>query len=216
MTLVISIIVLLILATVSINLIINNGILDKAKLAVDKYSEGEELEQIQLDVLSAQMKNKLTTESLNIELQKILNNDKEVTEYSDYFFYKTNKSYRIYKDGKVEEGTLLPDEFQQVEYIESTGTQYIDTNTKYFDIGSIQIDFLLTKIAGTVFGHNCAGREVLLFYQGGKASYINGTNYTYEAPQKNHKYNVVFDITNGNASLTIDGNLVGTSTGSSN
>ena len=41
MTLVISIIVLLILATVSINLIINNGILDKAKLAVDKYSEGE-------------------------------------------------------------------------------------------------------------------------------------------------------------------------------
>lgn len=125
--LVISIIVLLILATVSINLIINNGILDKAKLAVDKYSEGEELEQIQLAVLSAQMKNKLTTESLNIELQKILNNDKEVTEYSDYFFYKTNKSYRIYKDGKVEEGNLLPDKYQQLKYIEGSGSQYIDT-----------------------------------------------------------------------------------------
>ena len=104
--LVISIIVLLILATVSINLIINNGILDKAKSAVDKYSEGEEFEQIQLAVLSAQMNNKLTTESLNAELQRIFNNDKEATEYSDYFLYKTNKNYRIYKDGKVEEGLL--------------------------------------------------------------------------------------------------------------
>lgn len=101
MTLVISIIVLLILATVSINLIINNGILDKAKLAVDKYSEGEELEQIQLDVLSAQMKNKLTTESLNIELQKILNNDKEVTEYSDYFFIKQIKATEYIKMEKL-------------------------------------------------------------------------------------------------------------------
>lgn len=37
--LVISIIVLLILATVSISLVINNGILDKAKYAVNKYSD---------------------------------------------------------------------------------------------------------------------------------------------------------------------------------
>ena len=52
--LVISIIVLLILATVSINLVINNGILDKAKYAVDKYSDGEVGEQIKLAYLELQ------------------------------------------------------------------------------------------------------------------------------------------------------------------
>ena len=50
----ISIIVLLILATVSISLVINNGILDKAKSAVDKYSEGEITEQIKLAYLECQ------------------------------------------------------------------------------------------------------------------------------------------------------------------
>ena len=52
--LVISIIVLLILAIISINLVINNGILDKAKTAVDKYSEGEIEEQIKLAYLELQ------------------------------------------------------------------------------------------------------------------------------------------------------------------
>ena len=121
--LVISIIVLLILATVSINLIINNGILDKAKLAVDKYSEGEELEQIQLAVLSAQMKNReLTTDNLNMELKSNFNDNKEVKSIKDYWKYK---GYKIDKDGNVEK-LLLPEEYQQIEYIESTGTQYID------------------------------------------------------------------------------------------
>ena len=46
--LIITIIILLILATVSINLIINNEILDKAKSAIDKYSEGEIEEQIKI------------------------------------------------------------------------------------------------------------------------------------------------------------------------
>ena len=46
--LIITIIILLILATVSISLVINNGILDKAKTAVDKYSDGEIEEQIKL------------------------------------------------------------------------------------------------------------------------------------------------------------------------
>ena len=53
--LVISIIVLLILATVSINLVINNGILDKAKTAVEKYSDGEIEEQIKLTYQEYQM-----------------------------------------------------------------------------------------------------------------------------------------------------------------
>ena len=52
--LIVSIIVLLILATVSINLVINNGILDKAKTAVDKYSDEQIKEEIAL--LTQEMK----------------------------------------------------------------------------------------------------------------------------------------------------------------
>ena len=43
----------------------------------------------------------------------------------------SDKRYNIDKTGKVEEKNgLLPVEYQQVEYLESTGTQYIDTGIK--------------------------------------------------------------------------------------
>ena len=126
--LVISIIILLILATVSISLIINSGIINKAKYGVDKYSEKEELEQIKLAVLSAQMKNKgtLTTENLNSELQANLNDNITMAEKIGSKWYYNG--YLIDENGNVEKyDKLLPNEYQQVEYIESTGTQYIDT-----------------------------------------------------------------------------------------
>lgn len=54
------------MASVSISLIINNGILDKAKSAVDKYSEGEITEQIKLAYLECQM-SKFTDNSQELE-----------------------------------------------------------------------------------------------------------------------------------------------------
>ena len=53
--LVISIIVLLILATVSISLVMNGGIIDKSKSSVDKYSEAEISEQIKQAYLEYEM-----------------------------------------------------------------------------------------------------------------------------------------------------------------
>ena len=53
--LIITIIVLLILATVSIRLVMNGGIIDKSKSAVDKYSEEEIQEQIKLAYSEWQM-----------------------------------------------------------------------------------------------------------------------------------------------------------------
>ena len=53
--LIITIIVLLILAMVSINLVMNGGIIDKSKNAVDKYSEEEVAEQIKLAYQEYQM-----------------------------------------------------------------------------------------------------------------------------------------------------------------
>ena len=68
--LIVSIIILLILAIVSINLVMNNGILDKAKTAVNKYSEGEIEEQIKLAYLEWQTaKLTGTTENANIILK---------------------------------------------------------------------------------------------------------------------------------------------------
>lgn len=139
--LIITVIVLLILAMVSISLVINSGIINKAKYGVDKYSEEEELEQIKLAVASAQLKGNgfLTTDNLNSELQDRFG--EEATESSGFWYYKGN---RIYKDGKVEVGKLLPAEYQQVEYIESTGTQYIVTDIKLSRSNTINIIWMLT------------------------------------------------------------------------
>ena len=49
--LIITIIILLVLATVSINIVMNGGVINKAKLAVDKYSDEEVGEQIKLTYL---------------------------------------------------------------------------------------------------------------------------------------------------------------------
>ena len=88
MALVISIIVLLILATVSINLVINNGILDKAKSAVDKYSDGKIEEQIKLAYQEYQMAH-FTSKIENIEdyIRSILN-----TTYGDNVIENVSKS----------------------------------------------------------------------------------------------------------------------------
>lgn len=71
-TLIVSIIVLLILATVSISLVINKGILDKAKSGVDKYSKEEILEQWKTALAEYEM-SQFTEDTANIQarLEKI-------------------------------------------------------------------------------------------------------------------------------------------------
>ena len=98
--LIITIIVLLILATVSISLVINNGILDKAQHGVDKYSEEEELEQIKLAVSSAMLKGNgfLNKENLDSELQDRFGEEAEAKPIGEN--WKFNR-YKIEHDGKV-------------------------------------------------------------------------------------------------------------------
>ena len=139
--LIITIIVLLILATVSISLVINNGILDKAQHGVDKYSEEEELEQIKLAVASAMLKGNgfLTTNNLNSELQVMFGEEAEAKTIDEYWRFN---GYKIEQDGKVER--TLPKEYQEVEYIESTGTQYIDTMFVVKDYNKVKIEYVST------------------------------------------------------------------------
>ena len=113
--LIITVIVLLILATVSINLVINNGILDKAKTAVDKYSDEEIEEQIKLSYLEYEMA-RLTNTNLDAtvymkeSLEKMYGKDTvDVTKEDDVFhieitfsngskkYYLNNRETGIYK-----------------------------------------------------------------------------------------------------------------------
>lgn len=59
-------------------------------------------------------------------------------------------NYRIYGNSKDES---LPTEYQQVEYIESTGTQYIDTSYLPSNITRVVVDYQYTEISNTfLFG----------------------------------------------------------------
>lgn len=150
--LVITIIVLLILAGVSLSLVLgNNGIIQKSQRATTETRIAEEKEKIEVAVAAAGAKgiNSITTENLNEELRKTFGNEENAIENTNYWYYKsiTDKNYRIYKDGKVELGNLLPDEYQQIEYIESTGKQYIDTKlfaSNYMDL-RVEIEGNYTK-----------------------------------------------------------------------
>ena len=126
----ITIIVLLILATISISLVINNGVLDKAQHGVDKYSEEEELEQIKLAVASAMLKGNgfLDIDNLNSELRDKFGKDKKAIESSNGWSFKLDKEYVIQENGKVE--YLIPTELRQVEYIQGLGNQWINTRVK--------------------------------------------------------------------------------------
>ena len=106
--LIITIIILLILATVSISLIINNGILDKAKYGVDKYSEQEELEQLKLILEEYKMQHYLDKTGLeqfleekNIEV--ISKKDDEIKIKYNKYIAKINVNGEITKFGKKED-----------------------------------------------------------------------------------------------------------------
>ncbi len=156
--LVITIIVLLILAGVTIvTLTGDNGLLQKAQTAKEENEEAKELELIKLAVSAAQVagEGKLNTNNLKNELEKNLNDndiDNNLKPIANYWNYK---GYKINSDGNVEK-LLLPKEYQQVEYIESTGTQYIDTgllSKNYPDIFvEINGNFTNTNYYQYIFG----------------------------------------------------------------
>lgn len=127
--LVISIIVLLILEGVTIVTITgDNGLLQKSKSLKQEIEEAKELELIKLAVSAAQLTGQgtITTDNLNNELKSNLKNNVEANEISVGWFYQAVNNYRIYKDGNVLKANKVPEEYQQLEYIESTGSQYID------------------------------------------------------------------------------------------
>ena len=129
--LIITIVVLLILAGITVaNITGGDGVMNKASQQKNENNKADKRNKIELAVTSALMKEKfeLTANTLSQELKSAFKDNEELKTINDYWYYK---GYKIYKDGRVEK--LLPEEYQQVEYIESTGTQWIDTKVKQSD-----------------------------------------------------------------------------------
>ena len=130
--LVISIIVLLILATVSVQVLTgDNGLLTKSKSAVDKYSEGEIKERIMLAVTNARMKNMsfLDRTALDSELKNEFGEGNyELLPVGEGFLIAVNNiEYLVDKDGKVNDGNTVQE--SNIEYAGdlSKGEQYDGT-----------------------------------------------------------------------------------------
>ena len=97
--LIITIIVLLILATVSISLVINTGIILKAENAVDDYKVAEEIEQIQLGYTNYKLAQ--TTEvqnNLNVEGATVTGNENSGW---TVMFCNGGNQYTLDKNGKI-------------------------------------------------------------------------------------------------------------------
>ena len=181
--LVVSIIVLLILATVSVQVLTgDNGLLTKAEQAKNTTVEAEGLERLQLAVVASHDKNGINTTLLVKNLSEINGltdiNNQVITEDTAITLPKSvklnNIKYKIKKDGTVIiNNSILPDEYEQVEYIESSGTQWIDTkflpqsNIKY----KYSADFKLedfSKEKQTIMGNDTCDIRI------DKNGYING------------------------------------------
>lgn len=114
--LVVTIIVLLILAGISISMLVGeNGILNRATEAKEKNSIGEEKEQLSLAYASAKMgkyNERVSAEDLQVELDKLIGENKaNAQDNTDdsiiVLFDGTNNSYTI-NDGKIEKTTTMP------------------------------------------------------------------------------------------------------------
>jgi hypothetical protein len=103
--------------------------------------------------------------------------------------------------------------YTPIEYLESTGTQYIDTNIRPTKNISIVIDFQLSQIPNNsyVFGNWDTGIQYYLYVEGGKwqwgwsSNYLNTTSY---ADTQRHTISI---SSNGTlSSITIDNAVIQT------
>ena len=132
--------------------------LQKAGDAKNKTVEAEGLESIQLAVMASHDDKGINTTSLAKNLSEINGltdtDNQSITEITLPKSVKLNNiKYKIKEDGTViMNNSILPDEFEQVEYIESSGTQYI--NTKYYanGISSYSFKYSNNSINGVMFG----------------------------------------------------------------
>ena len=157
--LVITIIVLLILAGVTIaTLTGDNGILTQAGKAKEQTKEKDALEKIKLQVLSSYRENgEIDLEELNYNLENNipeliyngnkLSKDNEIKKLPVMLILDTS---RIVIEGN---GNVTKVDYTELEYIESTGTQYIDTGLKPTVNTKCEFGVMTTSSTGALIGY---------------------------------------------------------------
>ena len=126
--LIITVVILLILSGVAIQSAIDSdGLFGKTASARQVTKQKTELEAITMAVCTAQLNGYgiITDENLNNELKSTFSDDVSANKVGTNWYYK---GYIINEYGNVEEhNQRLPIEYQEVDFIRNSGTQYIDT-----------------------------------------------------------------------------------------
>ena len=187
-SLVITIIILLILATVSITLLINGGILDKAKSAVDKYSENEIEEHIKLAYQEYQIEK--SSNGVNKNISEFLQEQLRITLADNKLFVTENEGTILVtlSSNKLYEYNINSDKIEST-YVISKSTKKEDSYVGYYaDIdengivdGVIFVDLLTGSIRETQQWGNQNGVYTLpnnISISNVKNYYISQNNYT--------------------------------------
>lgn len=118
--------------------------------------------------------------------------------------------------GGVKEKLYLPEEYTQLEYIESSGTQYIDTNYKVTNNTKIYFKGFMKSAGGYVFGSGVNGQYVDIGL--GTANYLYYRARIRDTSSSNKTIDTTIEIgetireiiLSQNDGFIIDGNTVGT------
>ena len=106
--------------------------------------------------------------------------------------------------------------YLQLEYIESTGTQYIDTGQTFTKDYKFEFRTRLLRYDGIVFGANSNGYEVCFGYYYNDRNHLGGL-FTYEW-QTNKDYDVILDLANtsDNLKLIVNSSVIRNISGDTN
>ena len=148
--LIITIIVLLILAMVSISLVMNSGIIDKSKSAVDKYSEEEIAEQLKLAYSEYQM-SQFTGTPIDIQakLREIYGNDTTATLANGKLTATINGKVYQYNVATGTAGKFV----DPIKYYDSSDNEIAKTDTTHLDyliIGGTEKFKVISNTSGTI------------------------------------------------------------------
>ena len=128
------------LAVVSINIVQNSGLIEKTKLAKEEHRASAIQEQIDL------LKNEQEIAKQNNETEPSIN--ELINRLQEQKLITAEEKNKINQIGKITIGSkeltfskdaILPQGYTRCEYLESTGTQYINTNFKPNNNTSIEI-----------------------------------------------------------------------------
>lgn len=154
--LVITIIVMLLLSVVSINIMQNAGIIEKVKLAKEEHrastiQEQKELFEKEIEISKYEGN---TPKTINDLLNK-LEEQKLITEEEKNTIIETGR-VTIGSKEIIFDKIILPEGYTRCEYLESTGTQYIDTKmVQTFNAGwELKANIIFSDNTGIIGGFN--------------------------------------------------------------